>query len=120
MPWFRFIGEEGARVTLPFRNGEVRCSFANLGGADGWAWVAERPDKPGQQVVLVRRPNVLALSRAIVGAGFPVESGSAAERVMRAAVKCGCAEELPEDERWRQELLQARAAQRRDDPRASG
>ena len=55
-------------------------------------------------VVLVRAGNVVALRIARREEGFPVDSGSAAERVMRAAVRCGYAEELPEDARWRSEL----------------
>ena len=105
MPWFRFIGEDGARVTLPFRNGAIECTFANLGGEDGWAWIAQKKDNPRERVVLVRCGNVMALGHALTSDGFVVESGSAAERIMRAAVKCGRAEELPDDARWRGELL---------------
>src|SRR5687768_7907534 len=106
MPWFRFIDE--ANVTLPFRNGRCELTFANLGGLNGWAWVARKRDKPGPEVVLVRAGNVLGLQGALRYDGFSVPAGSAAERVMRAAVKCGYAEELPDDERWRKELISAR------------
>jgi hypothetical protein len=106
MPWFRFLDE--ARVTLPFRNGSCDLAFANLDGEDPWSWVAQRRGVPGKQVVLVRRGNMLGLRVALRESGFGVPAGSAAERVMRAAVKCGYAEELPEDERWRHELLRAR------------
>jgi hypothetical protein len=112
MPWFRFIGEDGARVTLRFRNGACELRFANLGEADGWAWVAQRVKKPAAQIVLVRRGNMMALRSALTFQGFAVEAGSAAERIMRAAVKCGHAEELPDDERWRLELIRARAGRR--------
>jgi hypothetical protein len=107
MPWFRFIGE--AQVTLRFRNAPCQLSFANLGEADGWAWVAEKVNSPSPQVVLVRKGNVMALHAALMVQGFEVEAGTAAEKVMRAATKCGFAEELPEEERWRKELISARA-----------
>ncbi len=110
MPWFRFI--EDARVTLQFRNGEIECVFANLGGENGWAWVAQKKRQPGKHVVLVRAPNVMALGHALTKDGFDAASGSAAERIMRAAVKTGRAEELPEDARWRAELLQAKKSAR--------
>jgi hypothetical protein len=61
-----------------------------------------------QRIVLVRRGNMLALRAALREDGFSVPSGSAAERVMLAAVRCGYAEELPDDERWRGELIRAR------------
>jgi hypothetical protein len=109
VPWFRFIEE--ARVTLPFRNGKVELAFANLGGEDGWAWVAECRGTRSKQIVLVRCGNVMALHGALIRDGFAVDAGSPAERIMLAAVKCGFAEELPEDERWRRELIHARAAQ---------
>lgn len=105
MPWFRFI--EDARVTLRFKNGVCELTFANLGGEDGWAWVAQKKGKPRDQVVL-RRGNVMALQRALTGEGFGVAAGGAEERIMRAAVRCGFAEELPEEERWRRKLLAAR------------
>jgi hypothetical protein len=108
MPWFRFIDE--ARVTLPFRNGPCELTFANLEGDEPWAWVAQRHGTPGKQVVLARSGNMLGLRVALRVDGFCVSPGSAAERVMLAAVRCGYAEELPEDERWRRELLSARAA----------
>ena len=108
MPWFRFIGEDGARVTLPFRNGAIECVFANLGGEEGWAWVAQKKDRPHEHVVLVRCANVMALGHALTAEGFSVEGGSTAERIMRAAVRCGHAEELPEDRRWRRELIRAK------------
>ena len=108
MPWFRFI--EDARRKLSFRDGVCELTFANLPGEDCWAWVAERKEQPSKHVVLLRRPNVMALSDALVRTGFAVESGSAAEKIMRAAERCGYAEELPDDERWRDELLKARRA----------
>ncbi len=107
MPWFRFIGE--ARVTLHYRNGRCELTFANLGGPDSWAWVAQKDDSRTSQIVLVRRGNVMALQSALMIHGFDVASGSAAERVMFAAVKCGYAEELPDEERWRTELIRARS-----------
>lgn len=58
--------------------------------------------------MLIRCPNVLALGNALTRMGFAVEAGSPAERVMRAAVRCGFVEELPEEERWRLELIRAR------------
>src|SRR5438874_2048746 len=58
VPWFRFIGEDGARVTLRYRNGPVELTFANLTGPDGWAWVAQKKGKP-DHVVLVRCGNVM-------------------------------------------------------------
>lgn len=110
MPWFRFIGEDGARVTLRFRNGKCELTFANLGNFEaGWAWVAQRDS--GARIVLVAKPNVMALQSALVWEGFEVAAGSPAERVMRAAVKCRHAEELPEEERWRTELIRARGRQ---------
>ena len=108
MPWFRFTDE--THVTLRFRNGACDLTFANLGGDLSWAWVAQKRDSPAGPVVLVRAANVVALRVALRETGFSVPSGSAAERVMRAAVKCGYAEELPEEERWRRELLAARRA----------
>src|SRR5688572_2794416 len=106
MPWFRFTEE--TQVTLRFRNGTCDLSFANLGGELSWAWVAQKRDSMTDPVVLVRTGNVVALRVALREDGFRVEFGSAAERVMRAAVRCGYAEELPEDERWRGELIAAR------------
>ena len=110
MPWFRFIDE--THVTLRFRNGACDLTFANLGGEHSWAWVAQKRDSTAEPVVLVRAGNVVALRVALREAGFSVAAGSAAERVMQAAVKCGYAEELPDDERWRRELLAARAARK--------
>src|SRR5436190_21522402 len=110
MPWFRFIGEDGARVTLRFRNGTCELRFANLGGEAGWAWVAHREGNPPCEVVLVRAGNVMGLQTALNIHGFQVAAGSAAEKIMRAAVTCGYAEELPEEVRWREELIKARAA----------
>jgi hypothetical protein len=106
MPWFRFTDE--AHVTLRFRNGACDLTFANLGGDDSWSWVALKRDSSAAPVVLVRASNVVALRTALRETGFSVEPGSAAERVMRAAVKCGYAEELPDDARWREELIAAR------------
>lgn len=111
MPWFRFLDDVG--VTLPFRNGRCELTFANLGGVDGWAWVAQKPNA-SEQIVLVRRGNMLALQTALKFDGFEVVAGSPAERVMIAAVKCGHAEELPEDARWRRELLSVRMAVKRE------
>lgn len=111
MPWFRFI--EDAKVTIPFRNGEVEVTFANLGGPDGWAWVAQKKGDLSAQVVLVRTGNVMALRTALMVQGFSVPPGTPAEKIMRGAVKCGFAEDLPDDEHWRHELIQARAAARR-------
>jgi hypothetical protein len=111
MPWFRFIEE--ARVTLPFRNGPGELTFANLPGEDGWAWVAQKVKSPGPQIVLVRTGNVMALNAALMRRGFEVPSGSHAEKVMRAAVKCRYAEELPDDEHWRHQLILARDAARK-------
>jgi len=100
VPWFRFIGEDGARVTLRYRNATVELTFANLDtpGAS-WGWVARKPN--GAEIVLVAAPNTMALSAALMRHGFEVASGSAAEKIMRAAEKCGHAEELPSDELWR-------------------
>jgi len=53
--------------------------------------------------------NVMGLQSALMVRGFEVPAGSPAERIMRAAEKCGHAEELPDDPRWREELIQARA-----------
>lgn len=113
MPWFRFIGENGARCRLRFRNAEVQLVFANLQGREPdpaglgcWAWVAQKPD--GAQIILVRRGNMMALSGALSKFGFEVAAGTPAEKIMRAAEKCGHAEELPMDERWRPELIRAR------------
>lgn len=94
-------------MTLRYRNGKCELTFANLGGMEaGWAWVAQR--ESGAQIVLVAKPNVTALRSALTQKGFEVAAGGPAERVMRAAVKCGHAEELPEEERWRTELIRAR------------
>jgi len=109
MPWFRFIDD--ARVTLRFRNGVCKLCFANLGAVDGWAWVAEKIDSL-DQIVLVRRGNVLSLQSALVTDGFEVSGGSAADRIMIAAVRCGYAEELPDEERWRKELIRAKRTPR--------
>jgi hypothetical protein len=114
MPWFRFIDD--ARVTLRFRNGTCELNFANLGEEDGWAWVAEKRGKPSEQIVLVRRGNIMGLQIALKSEGFDVPPGSPAERIMRAAVKSGYAEELPDDARWRRELLRARDTARRGPP----
>jgi hypothetical protein len=111
MPWFRFIDE--ANVTLRFRNGVCTLTFANLGGELSWAWIAQKRDSTAEPIVLVRAGNVVGLRVALREDGFPIASGSAAERVMRAAVRCGYAEELPEDERWRGELIAARRASER-------
>ena len=112
MPWFRFIGEDGARFRLRFRNGDCEFTFANLAhesdpNNDGcWAWVAR--NRNGAQIVLVRRGNVMALQQALTLTGFEVAAGSAAERIMRAAEKARHAEELPGEERWRREIIQCR------------
>ena len=108
MPWFRFPGD--LKVTLPFRNGACELTFANLGTEPSWAWVARRVDKSSSEITLHRAPNIMGLRVALGIQGFEVAAGSAAEKVMRAAVKCGYAEDLPDDERWRHELLSARAA----------
>ena len=113
MPWFRFIDD--ARVTLRFRNGTCELNFANLGGADGWAWVAQKSGKSSAQIVLVRRGNVMALQVALKSEGFDVPAGGPAERIMRAAEKSGYAEELPDEKRWREELIRARAALERSE-----
>ena len=105
MPWYRFIDE--ARVTLSFRNGRCELTFANLEGDEPWAWVAEKPNS-AQQIVIARAANMLALGVKLRTEGFSVAPGSAAEKIMRAAEKLGYAEELPEDERWRRELIAAR------------
>lgn len=118
MPWFRFIDE--VRVTLPFKNGRCELTFANLDGDEPWSWVAQRRGCPDKQIVLVRSGNMLGLRAALREDGFSVPVGSAAEKVMRAAVKCGYAEELPEDERWRRELLSTRMALMRSRKQASG
>src|SRR5688500_2999809 len=98
MPWFRFIDE--ANVTLQFRNGSANLHSATLGGRmDGPG--SHRRDKPGPEIVLVRTGNMLGLRSVLRYDGFNVPASSPAERVMRAAVKCGYAEELPDDERWR-------------------
>lgn len=111
MPWFRFSDEP--RMTLRFRNGTCELWLANMGDADGWAWVAEKPGDASSRVVLVKNSHMPSLQKALREDGFPVEAGGVAEKVMRAAVRCGRAEELPEDERWRRELLHARAKARR-------
>lgn len=111
MPWFRFTND--ARVVLPFRNGGCELTFANVGGELPWAWVAQKRTGSGQQVVLLQTGNIVALRVALFEEGFCVDAGSAAEKVMQAAVKCGHAEDLPDDERWRRELLSARAALQR-------
>ena len=111
MPWFRFVDD--GRVTLPFRNGKCVLNFANIGGDEGWAWVAYREGDYNARIVLVRAGNVAGLNDAMRISGFEVSPGSPAEKVMRAAVKCGFAEELPEEKRWRDELVRARAAARR-------
>ena len=116
MPWFRFIEE--ARVTLPFRNGACELTFANLGGENGWAWVARKATKPTDEVVLVRTSNINALQVALTHRGFEVASGSPAEKIMRAAERCGFAEELPEEERWRKELIRARSDAMRNQRRS--
>ena len=95
MPRYRFTGD--ARVTLPFRNGRCDLTFANLDGEDGWAWVARKQAQPGQHIVLVRCGNVTGLHAALSVDGVAVPPDSAAEKVMRAAVKCGFAEELAEN-----------------------
>jgi hypothetical protein len=105
MPWFRFIDE--LKVTLQFRNGPCELTFANLDGPDGWAWVAQKPK--GEPLVLVRASNVLGLQAVLKNHGFEVKAGSPQEKIMRAAERCGYVEELPEEKRWREELIQARA-----------
>jgi hypothetical protein len=108
MPWFRFTGD--LKVTIPFRNGACELTFANLGEEPSWAWVARKVDKPSQEIILHRAPNVMGLRTALAIRGFEVAAASPAEKVMRAAVKCGFAEELPADERWREELIKTKAA----------
>src|SRR5687768_5269365 len=93
MPWFRFIDD--ARVTLRFRNGACELNFADLGQENGWVWVAQKSGKSPTQIVLVRRENVLALRVALKSEGFDVPTGSPAERIMRAALKSGYAEDCP-------------------------
>jgi hypothetical protein len=104
MPWFRFTDD--ARVTLSFRNGSCELTFANLRDDPCWAWVATRPG--AEPVVLVRAGNMAGLRVALREEGFAVEPGSKAERIMYAAVRAGHAEELPDDPRWRRELITAR------------
>ena len=106
--WFRFTDE--LKVRIPFRNGAVDLTFANLGEEPSWAWVARKVEKPSQEIILHRAPYVVGLRAALSIHGFEVAAASAAERVLRDAVKCVHAEELPADERWREELLKARAA----------
>lgn len=107
MPWFRFL--QDPRVTLSFRNGKCALNFANLGGEESWAWVAYREGEYNRQVVLVRAGNVAGLNDAVRFHGFEVPAGGPGEKIMRAAVKCGFAEGLPEEKRWRDELVRARA-----------
>lgn len=112
MPWFRFIDE--LKVTLPFRNGPCELTFANLGeGGNCWAWVAQKQSGKGDRVVLHRAGNMMGLRTSLAVSGFEVPSGSAAERIMLAAVKYGVAEILPDDEHWRDQILTARAKIRR-------
>ena len=106
MPWFRFVDE--VRVTLRFRDGACDLTFANLTGDLPWGWVAEKRNSSKPPVVLVRAGNMLGLRVALRESGFQIETGSVAERIMRAAVRAGVAEELPDDERWREELIAAR------------
>jgi hypothetical protein len=107
MPWFRFLDDP--RVTLRFRNGTCVLNFENVGGEESWAWVAYREGDYNSRIILTRAGNVAGLNAALRMQGFEVPAGAAAEKVMRAAVKCGYAEELPEEQRWREELLRARA-----------
>ena len=93
-------------MRIPFRDGPCDLTFANLGGENGWAWVAQKQN--GEQILLVRSPNVMALQGALSVTGFELAKGSAAEKVMWAAVRCGFAEDLPDDERWREEVLRVR------------
>lgn len=111
VPWFRFIEE--AQVTLPFRNGKCLLTLAVLEGPEPWAWVAVRETEPLNQIVLLRRGNMMAIKVALMSEGFEVERGSPAEKVMRAAVKCVFAEELPDEERWRLEIILCRRAKQR-------
>ena len=115
MPWFRFIDD--ARRTLRFRNGTCELWLANLGGGEGWAWVAEKAGDPASRVVLVRHCHMPTLKETLTGSGFQVEADGPAEKVMRAAERCGFAEELPENEQWRRELIAARS---RDPRRTNG
>ena len=110
MPWFRFTGD--ARVTLRFRDAECELTFAVLGGAEPWTWVAQRKNNPQHHVVLVRSGNVLGL-RVLMEDGFDVPAASPAEKVMQAAVKSGFAEALPDEKRSRQELVRAKRARTR-------
>ena len=111
VPCFRFIEE--AKVILPFRNGRCVLDFAVLEGPEAWAWVAQREGEPANHIVLVRKGNMMALHGALMSDGFGVEAGSPAEKLMRAAVKCGHAEELPENEGWRREIILARHARKK-------
>jgi hypothetical protein len=106
MLWFRF---DEVRFTLRFRNGAIDFTFANLGGPESWAWVAQKRDSHRLPSVLARSGNMLGLRAVLRHHGFPVTADSEAERAMRAAEKAGYAKELPEDERWRGELIAARA-----------
>ena len=84
-------------------------TFANLGEEPSWAWVARKVERPSHEIILYRAGNVMGLRVALAQVGFEVAAGSPAEKVMRAAVKCGHAEDLPEDQRWREELIRTRA-----------
>lgn len=72
-----------------------------------------KADKANDRIILVRCGNAMALQSALKTEGVQIPAGTPAERIMLAAVKSEFAEELPDDARWRRELLLARHAVRR-------
>lgn len=119
MPWFRFTDDP--KIKLRYRNAILVLDFANLQNSpetaadhsdlpDVWAWVAHYEQDPNRRVVITRFGNIRALFDAIRTWGFEVEAGSVAEKIMRAAVKQRLAEDLPDEERWRNEIVRMRTS----------
>ena len=114
MPWFRFTGD--VKFELHFSNGKVEFTLSILSDGDEagcWAWAARKMDGTPHpaEVILWREGNVMAIREVLSHDGFPVEAGTPAEKIMRAACRIRRAEVLPEEQGERAAYL--RTVQRR-------
>lgn len=119
MPWFRFTGD--VKFEIPFRNGRCELTFSVLTGDQAWAWVARKVDGATSpaEVILCRRGNMLGLRHSLTFDGFPVDAGTAAEKIMLAACRLDRAEKMPDDPAERAALRQSRIQAAQAEARAA-